>query len=161
MRARNVLSPNLRTRSSNVNVRGTDQIPHPIATKKAESFDSVFFVGARDGNRTRTVSHTPLKRARLPVPPLSHAAFINATLILYTILQKCQYLFRIFLKKIFKGQILPLVCLFSTVNYIKKALNQCCFLRFVRKVFSVLAKKLLCLTVKLCAVICPWIFGIN
>ena len=26
--------------------------------------------GARDGNRTRTVSHTPLKRARLPVPPL-------------------------------------------------------------------------------------------
>ena len=28
--------------------------------------------------------HTPLKRARLPVPPLSHAARIRATKILYT-----------------------------------------------------------------------------
>ena len=52
-----------------------------------------YLFGARDGNRTRTVSHTPLKRARLPVPPLSHAAFINATTILYTFFQKCQYFF--------------------------------------------------------------------
>ena len=52
-----------------------------------------YLFGARDGNRTRTVSHTPLKRARLPVPPLSHAVFINTTLILYTIFRKCQYLF--------------------------------------------------------------------
>ncbi len=66
----------------------------PLATiEKGVLLHSLFYCGARDGNRTRTVSHTPLKRARLPVPPLSHAAFINATLTLYTFLQKCQYLF--------------------------------------------------------------------
>ena len=52
-----------------------------------------YLFGARDGNRTRTVSHTPLKRARLPVPPLSLAVFINTTMILYTIFLKCQYFF--------------------------------------------------------------------
>ncbi len=31
------------------------------------------FTGAVDGNRTHTVSHTPLKRARLPVPPQPRA----------------------------------------------------------------------------------------
>ncbi len=31
-----------------------------------------FLLGADDGNRTHTVSHTPLKRARLPVPPHPH-----------------------------------------------------------------------------------------
>ena len=49
---------------------------------------NIFFVGAlwcgkRDLN-PYGVNHTPLKRARLPVPPLSHAARIRATKILYT-----------------------------------------------------------------------------
>ena len=35
-------------------------------------YSSGLFAGADDGNRTHTVSHTPLKRARLPVPPHPH-----------------------------------------------------------------------------------------
>jgi hypothetical protein len=33
-------------------------------------------IGAPDGTRTRTVAHTPLKRARLPVSPLVHGVFL-------------------------------------------------------------------------------------
>lgn len=34
-------------------------------------------IGANGGNRTHTVSHTPLKRARLPVPPHSQICTIR------------------------------------------------------------------------------------
>ena len=45
-------------------------------TKNTESIDSVFFVWCekRDLN-PYSVNYTPLKRARLPVPPLSHKSF--------------------------------------------------------------------------------------
>ena len=48
------------------------------------------------------VNHTPLKRARLPVPPLSRMPpHLRQQIILYTIFQKCQYLFKKFLKNFF------------------------------------------------------------
>ena len=36
----------------------------------------LFFFGARCETWTHTVSHTPLKRARLPIPPISHCLYI-------------------------------------------------------------------------------------
>ena len=36
-----------------------------------------FFSGAVDGTWTHTVSHTPLKRTRLPVPPQPHYSILS------------------------------------------------------------------------------------
>jgi len=41
-------------------------------TKKRTQNCVRLFVGARCETWTHTVSHTPLKRARLPIPPISH-----------------------------------------------------------------------------------------
>ena len=48
-------------------------------------------------------NHTPLKRARLPIPPLSHICWSFRTLLTYytKTFFVCQYLFRIFFKKFY------------------------------------------------------------
>ena len=68
---------------------------------------STFFVGARNGTWTRTVNHTPLKRARLPVPPLSHIGLLTSNGYIIHIsekksiafLKKVSSIFRIFKMK--------------------------------------------------------------
>ena len=59
-----------------------------------------FWCGKRDLN-PYGVNHTPLKRARLPVPPLPRATLISATCILYTIFWKSQEVFEKKLKSFF------------------------------------------------------------
>ena len=38
----------------------------------------IFYIGAPDKIWTCTIAHTPLKRARLPIPPLVHIFIINS-----------------------------------------------------------------------------------
>ena len=70
-----------------------------LFVKKAEqAFDSLLRLGAVDGTWTHTVSHTPLKRTRLPVPPQPQI-FISAAdcfcfqlrQLLYALLKSCPY----------------------------------------------------------------------
>lgn len=44
--------------------------------KKGSPFGKPNFLGADGGTRTHKVSHTPLKRARLPVSPHPHLLFV-------------------------------------------------------------------------------------
>ena len=44
--------------------------------KKSNTSSCCSFFGARCETWTHTVSHTPLKRARLPIPPISHCLYI-------------------------------------------------------------------------------------
>ena len=46
------------------------------AKKRATLNCVALFFGARCETWTHTVSHTPLKRARLPIPPISHCLYI-------------------------------------------------------------------------------------
>ena len=48
-------------------------------TKKALAIASAFFWCEKRDLNPYGVNHTPLKRARLPVPPLSHATALTAT----------------------------------------------------------------------------------
>ena len=59
----------------------TKRNPNPSPTGFGFGF---LLFGAGDGNRTRTVAHTPLKRARLPVPPLPHRRRICGNANYYT-----------------------------------------------------------------------------
>ena len=83
---------------------------------------SVFvWCGKRDLN-PYGVNHTPLKRARLPVPPLPRATLISATRILYTIFQKKSIVSRlrteIFTQSTFSRDILTIYMLFERWNVV-------------------------------------------
>ena len=58
----------------------------------------LFFFGSRDGTWTRMVSHTHLKRARLPIPPLSHISRICDKSYYSRDVLQCQQFFSIFSK---------------------------------------------------------------
>ena len=51
-------------------------LPRPKTKKKNLCFAKVLLFGARCETWTHTISHTPLKRARLPIPPISHCLSI-------------------------------------------------------------------------------------
>ena len=60
--------------------------------------DTFSFFGARDGTWTRMVSHTHLKRARLPIPPLSHISRICDKSYYSRDVRQCQQFFSFFSK---------------------------------------------------------------
>ena len=51
-------------------------VASPQNKKKNLCFAKVLSFGARCETWTHTISHTPLKRARLPIPPISHCLSI-------------------------------------------------------------------------------------
>ncbi len=89
--------------------------------KKTKSIDLVFFLVRETGLEPVRDYHTPLKRARLPIPPLSHFAWNSRNYI--TAKHKCQALFSniySFNKKFFEVylmlQIAPLISVYTLRN---------------------------------------------